>query len=253
MLSVVIITRNEERDLPGCLDSVRAVADEIVLVDNQSTDKTLDIARQFSCKVYSRRFDHYAGQKQYAVEQARGEWVLSLDADERLSPPLREEIRRALSNGASAPGGNHGYYIPFEVHFLGRKLRFGGVGGENHLRLFRREAGRFTGGRLHEGVDVAGKTAHLSFPILHTPYRDLNEYFDKFNLYTSLAAQKRWEQGMRFRFYHHILLPWEFFRRAVLQLGFLDGIAGISWAGLAAFHTWVKYIKLKELEKKWNG
>jgi glycosyltransferase involved in cell wall biosynthesis len=245
-LSAILITRDEALDLPGCLESLRGLADEIVVLDGGSSDSTLEIARSAGARVSHRDFDGFAAQKQAALDQADGDWVLSIDADERLSPELREEIRRVLAS----PGPFAGYDIPFEVRFLGRRLRFGGLGSERHLRLFKREAGRFTGGVLHEGVEVRGAVGRLEGRMRHDPYRDIDDYLGKLKVYTTRAALKRREAGCRASPWNHLRPFWELFARLVLRLGFLDGRPGIVWAGLCAFHTWVKYLKLAEMEEE---
>lgn len=244
-LSAILIARDEERDLPGALESLRGLASElVVVVGAASRDKTEAIARKAGAKVLIRAFDGYASQKQAALELATSDWVLSLDADERVSPALRDEVKSVLASGVDAAG----FEIPFRVFFLGRRLRWGGLGSEKHLRLFRRSKARFVGGSLHEGVEVEGPVERLKAPINHEPYRDLSEYLAKLDAYTTLAARKRRAQGQRFKLWHHLILPWEFFVRAFLKLGLLDGQAGLVWAGLSAFHAWLKYVKLKELE-----
>jgi glycosyltransferase involved in cell wall biosynthesis len=244
-LSVVVITKDEERDLPDCLESVKPLDPEIVVLDSGSNDSTRRIAREYGAKVSSRLFDDFASQKQAAIEMATGDWILSLDADERLTPELAEEIAGALDGTADA------YDIPYEVWFLGSRLRFGGLGSEHHVRLFRRGRGRFGSPRLHEGVEVSGTVGRLRSRIRHVPYRDLNEYLEKMVLYTDRAALKRYERGKRFTPLYHLLPFWEFFMRTVLKGGVLDGFPGILWAGLSSFHTWLKYAKLRELER--NG
>lgn len=243
-LSVILITRDEAPDLPGCLESLKGLDAEIVAVDGGSTDATLDLLRRATPRVHHRIFDGFASQKQAALDLAAGDWVLSIDADERLSPELLSEIAAVVSSEA----GPDGYEIPFEVRFLGRALRFGGPGSEKHLRLFRRGRGRFTGGRLHEGIELDGEIARLEGKMVHIPYRDLDEYLDKLRVYTTAAALKRREQGRRFSPLHHLLPFWELFRRLFLRLGVLDGTPGIVWAVLSSFHTWVKYVKLREME-----
>ncbi|MDE1977320.1 MAG: glycosyltransferase family 2 protein [Elusimicrobia bacterium] len=244
-LSAVIIAKDEAHDLPGCLESLRGLCDEIaVVVGTESKDQTLDIARAAGAKTAVRAFDGYAGQKQAALDLAAGEWVLPIDCDERVSPDLARDIKRAMD----APGECAGFEIPFRVFFLGKRLRFGGLGSERHLRLFRRELGRFAGGQIHEGIELDGPVGRLSGAMDHIPYRDISEYVAKMDVYTGLAAKKRFERGGRFHVWHHAILPWEFFSRAVLKLGFLDGRAGMVWAGLSAFHHWLKYVKLGELE-----
>ncbi|HBL19106.1 MAG: hypothetical protein A2X36_16250 [Elusimicrobia bacterium GWA2_69_24] len=246
-LSVIVITRDEEHNLAACLESVRGLDPEIVVLDNASTDRTVEIARRYTPLVSGHPFRDFASQKQAALDRATREWVLSIDADERVSPALAEELRVLLASPAAAAPSASGYEIPFEVEFMGRKLRFGGLGRERHLRLFRRAAGAFRGDFVHESVAVRGSVGRLRQPIRHIPYRDLDEYLAKMRVYTGRAARKRWEQGRRFHAGHLLLPLWEFFARAVLKLGVLDGTPGIVWAGLSAFHTWVKYLKLREL------
>ncbi|MBI4678481.1 MAG: glycosyltransferase family 2 protein [Elusimicrobia bacterium] len=247
-LSVFIIARDEEVDLPGALESVRGLADEVVvLLADDSTDRTGEIARAAGAEVAVRRFDDYARHKAAALEMAKREWALSIDADERISPGLRAEIPAVLSQAGREVAG---YEIPFSIHFMGRRLRFGGLGSERHLRLFRRARGRFVGGALHEEIVVDGPVSKLGRPIEHYPYRDLSDYLGKLDRYTTLAAAKRFERGKRMRSWHHLVLPAEFFMRAVAKLGVLDGRPGVVWAGLAAFHSWLKYMKLGEMEKE---
>lgn len=242
-LSVVIITREEERDLPGCLSSIRDLADEVIVVDSLSKDRTGDIAKQFGAKVYERTFDDFAAQKQAATDLASSEWILSLDADERVTPELAVEIKRVLGTTTA-----DAFDIPFQVWFLGSRLRFGGLGREHHIRLFRKRKGHFEGTQLHEGILVDGNLGTMTHAITHIPYRDINEYLSKMALYTDRAAQKRYENGIRFHAGHHLLPFWEFFMRVFLKFGILDGFSGILWAGLSSFHTWIKYAKLREMD-----
>ena len=244
-LSVVIITKDEEADLPACLESVRGLASEIVVVDNHSGDRTVELAKAVTPHVTTRTFDSFSAQKQHALSLATRPWVLSIDADERVSPALADELRRVLAAGPDVDG----YEVPFEVWFLGRPLRHGGLGSERHLRLVRRGAGRFTGGELHEGIQVEGRVGRLEGRIVHIPYRDLDEYLEKLGRYTTLAARKRFERGARANPLHHLLPFWELFVRLFLRLGVLDGAPGLVYAGLSSFHTWVKYVKLAELGK----
>jgi len=246
LLSAVLIATDEERDLPGCLQSLKGLADElVVVVDEATTDRTEEIAAAAGAKVARRKFDDYAAQRQASLDMATGEWCLWIDPDERLTPGLREAVRTKLAAPDAAA-----YGMPFAVWFLGRRLRWGGLGSERHVRLFRRERARFKGGLLHEGLEVTGRIKKLPGAMRHEPYRDLSEYLGKLDRYTSLAARKRWDQGRRFHWWHHLILPWEFFARAVFKLGFLDGYPGLVWAGLAAFHGWLKYVKLREIEKE---
>jgi glycosyltransferase involved in cell wall biosynthesis len=246
-LSAILIAKDEESDLPGCLDSLKGLATEIVVVVSaDTTDKTEEIARAAGAKTLRRTFDDYARQRQASLDAATGDWCLWIDPDERVSPALAAEIKRALSGSPASAA----YDIPFEVRFLGATLRWGGLGGESHVRLFRRTKARFVGGALHEGLAVDGATGRLTGKIEHEPYGSISDYLGKLDRYTTLAAEKRYASGMRFSCWRHLILPWEFFARAVLKLGALDGFPGLTWAGLSAFHSWLKYAKLRELEKR---
>lgn len=246
-LSAILIAKDEERDLPGCLRSLEGLATEIVVVVSEDTsDRTEELARAAGAKVLRRKFDDYARQRQASLDAATGEWCLWIDPDERAAPGLAAEIRAALS-GAPAVDA---YDVPFEVLFLGRTLRWGGLGSESHVRLFRRSKARFVGGGLHEGVRIDGPAGRLQGKIVHEPYKNISEYLEKLDRYTTLAAEKRFASGRRFTPWRHLILPWELFARAVLKLGFLDGFPGLVWAGLAAFHSWLKYVKLAELQRK---
>ena len=246
-LSAILIAKDEERDLPGCLESLKGIATEIVVIVSEDTsDRTEALARAAGAKVLRRKFDDYAGQRQASLDAATGDWCLWIDPDERVSPPLADEVRSILPGSPSIDA----YDIPFEVFFLGRTLRWGGLGSESHVRLFRRAKSRFVGGALHEGIRVDGPTGRLGCKIVHEPYKNISEYLEKLDRYTSLAAEKRFAAGRRFTACRHLILPWEFFARAVLKLGFLDGFPGLVWAGLSAFHSWLKYVKLGEMERK---
>ncbi|HAM36799.1 MAG TPA: hypothetical protein DCP85_12835 [Elusimicrobia bacterium] len=244
-LSAILIATDEETSLPACLESLRGLVDEIVVVIDPATrDRTEEVARAAGAKILRRPFDDYAAQRQASLEMATGQWCLWIDPDETLSPELRAEIKTSLASSRV-----DAYSLPFEVWFMGRRLRWGGLGSERHVRLFRAGRARFTGGLLHERLDVSGLSGGLlSGTIRHEPYRDLREYLEKLDRYTTLAARKRRDQGQRFSAWRHLVLPWEFFSRSVLKLGVLDGHAGLVWAGLAAFHSWLKYVKLREME-----
>lgn len=246
-LSAILIAKDEERDLPGCLDSLQGLATEIVVVvDEATTDKTEEVARSYGAKTLRRRFDDYARQRQASLDAATGEWCLWIDADERVTPELAEEIRAELKAGR----GFDGYDIPFEVSFLGHAMRWGGLGRESHLRLFRREGSRFAGGALHEGIETKGDTGVMEGKMTHIPYRDVADYMSKLERYTDLAAQKRLAAGRRAGPFFHLIYPWELFARLVLKLGVLDGPAGWAWARLSAYHSWLKYAKLRRMQKE---
>ncbi len=243
-LSVIIIARNEEHDLPDCLASV-SFADEIIVVDSGSTDRTREIASAAGAKVLLHEWQGYGLQKAFALSQASGEWILSLDADERCSQKLQNAIPNALINSEI-----DAYSICFETWLFGRRVRYGGFQNEFHIRLFRREKGEFSKKAVHEGVTVSGKIARLSTPIVHYTYSSLHEYIDKLNKYTDAAANEKYNLGIRFSKTALFRLPWSFFKRYILQLGILDGYQGALFALLSGFYDLVKYGKLYDLERR---
>lgn len=243
-LSIIVIARNEQRDLPACLESVRGVASEIVMIDSGSTDETVGIARRFGARIIVKEWEGYGRQKQAALDVATGPWILNIDADERVTPELAAEIRTAL---AGEPVQN-GFRIPFRHFFLGRRLRFGRFSTETHLRLFRKSAARYATQQIHEGIEVDGRTDRLKSPIDHHSYHDIQEYLEKCNRYTSMIARARFDAGQRFRPWHHLRLPFEFVSRYLLKLGFLDGEPGLTYALLSSYYVWLKFLKLRDIE-----
>ncbi len=268
-LSAVIITRNEEKNIRRCLESVRPVADEIVVVDSGSSDETIRICREFGCKVFSRDFDGYGTQKQFAVDQASSDWVLSIDADEVISEELLAELeemfekeghRVTVSQGDSVAGEKEamfqrrlfdGYNIPFSLFFMGRLLRHSGVGNEVHLRLFNRTRGRFTTVPVHEGVEVSGSVGMLKGSIIHYSYRDISHHLEKINTYTSQAAAGYRLKGKTFsKIWVAFKFPTSFIAIYFLKRGFLDGYPGFMWSFLAAVYSVLKVAKTIELTRK---
>lgn len=239
-LSVVLIVHNEEAHLAACLASIREIADEIVVLDDGSTDATMSIATQAGARVAMRPFDDFGRQKQAALEMATGTWVLSIDADERVTPVLAREIARVVRSETAADG----YWLRRTMVYLGHRLRFGGAGSEWILRLARRERARFAPLPVHEHLIVDGHTERLSGALDHIKYRSLREHLDTINRYTELAAHRKREAGRRFSVRHVLRIPWEMFSRLVLRLGILDGRAGVIHAAMAAFYAFVQYAKL---------
>lgn len=245
-LSAIIITHNEAHDIMRCLESLVGVAEDVVIVDDFSTDKTLDIARNYTDNIFQRKFDAYGPQKQYALEKTKNEWVINIDADEELSLELKEEIKQTLEN----PGDCAGFEMPFKVFFLGKMLRFGGCAGEYHTRLFNKEKASYRGKLIHEEIIVDGRIRRLKRCINHYTYVNFEEYLDKFNRYTTLIAHEKNLAGRRFSIFHVVRLPWEFFLRYFIKLGFLDGWHGFIYALFASFYVLLKYLKLWDLQRK---
>jgi glycosyltransferase involved in cell wall biosynthesis len=242
-LSAILVVRNEAEQLAECLAGLAGLADEIVVVDDESTDGTPEVARRSTDRVFARKLDGFGPQKQFALDQATGDWVLSLDADERITPELRGAIMRVLGD----PGAADAYEIRRDVFFLGRRLRHGGLGRDRVVRLFRRAQARFSDDAVHERVLVRGRPSSLRGTLEHHTHRSLHRYVEKVNLYTDLAARERFRRGDRFHWWMHLRPSWEFVSRLVLRGGFLDGHAGLLYAGLTAHATWLRALKLWEL------
>jgi glycosyltransferase involved in cell wall biosynthesis len=244
-VSALVITKDEAENLRECLASLQWV-DEIVVVDAESTDGTVAQAKAFTDKIFVRRWEGFSSAKNFALAQCTGEWVLWIDADERVTPKLREEIIATL---AASPIAN-GYEMPRLANFLGKWIQHGGWYPGHVLRLFRREAGHFNEKQVHEGVQVAGEIGRLANHLLHYTDRNLQHYFDKFNRYTSLAAEELQRQDKRFHLWDLLFRPcWFFLRMYVFKAGFLDGVQGFILASLSAAYVFTKYAKLWEKQK----
>jgi glycosyltransferase involved in cell wall biosynthesis len=245
-LSVTVVTLDEAATLRPCLESV-AWADEIVVVDAESTDKTAAIAREFTDRVLVRPWPGFAAQKNFAIEQATGEWILSLDADEEVSPELREEIGRLLG-GAPA---HDGYRVPRKNIVWGRWMRHGGLYPDWQVRLFRRERGRFSEQRVHESVQVAGPVGRLRGALVHRSYRDVGDFLARADRYATLAAEDWVAGGGGVRRGDFVLRPLgRFLSMYVLRLGFLDGRRGLLLAALYAYYVLIRSAKIWERARR---
>ena len=245
-ITLFIIAKNEAHRIASCILSARDIVSEVIVVDSFSTDKTALVCKELGAQVYTREFDGFASQKNFALSKVSGEWALNLDADEQLSPRLREEILEAVTHEDVA-----GYYLPFCNYFLGKKMRFSGLNKEKHLRLVRTPKAHYVGGLVHEGLEVDGRLETLQNPVNHFSYDTIETYFNKFNKYTSLAAQQMHANGKRFCLLKVLFtLPYEFLKRYALKLGILDGMRGLLWASFSTYYVYVKYAKLWQLEQE---
>jgi len=243
-LSVVLIAQNAAHQLEECLASA-AFADEIVLVDSGSTDATRQVAHQHGARVVAKDWLGFGRQKQFAVEQARHDWVLCLDADERVSPELRASIERALA-APVAPV----YRMARCNRFLGRWLRHGEGYPDWSPRLFERHNARWSDDPVHEKVLYAVTPGTLEGDLLHDSAEDLGRYLDKQNRYTTLAAEQLYERGRSAGAFELLASPVvRFLKFYVLRLGFLDGIAGLVHIGIGCMSSYLKYAKLIEMRR----
>ena len=239
MLSVIIITKNEAGHIGRCLESV-AWADEIIVLDSGSEDETVSICQQYTDKVYVTDWPGFGIQKQRALDKARGDWVLSIDADEFVTEQLRLEIEQAIDQNKF-----QAYEIPRLSSYCGRQMRHGGWWPDYVLRLFRRQNGRFKNVLVHEKIILDGLVGQLSTPILHESFVSLEEVLYKINSYSSLNAKMLNERGVRSSLSKAILKAlWNFFRTYILKLSILDGPQGLMLAISNAEGTYYKYTKL---------
>ncbi len=244
-LSAVVIVQNEEENLPGCLESL-AFADEIIVCDGGSTDATVEIAEKSGARVVHRHFDGFSNQKNFVIDQAEGPWILSLDADERITPELRSEIIVLL---ASSEIQTDGFNMPRKGYFGDRWIKHGGWWPDYNLRLFRKDKGRFVDREVHECVKVDGSVEKMSGAIVHLTYRDTSDYLKRMERYSTLAAVQADREGKKALWIDIVLRPlFTFFRMYVLRRGFLDGYIGFKLAVLYAVYTFAKYAKLREIQ-----
>jgi glycosyltransferase involved in cell wall biosynthesis len=247
-LSVIIITKNESDNIRSCLESV-AWADEIIVVDSGSTDGTVEICREFTPHVYTQDWPGFGRQKNRALDFATKDWVLSLDADERITPELRTQIEAAISEAKY-----DGLYLPRLSQFCGRFIRHSGWYPDYVLRLFRRGAGKFSDDLVHETVLLNGKAGKLGSPLLHFSYWNINDVERKVEQYGAAAARQMYDKGRTATPLDAPLRAgWAFVRTYMLRLGFLDGAAGYGIARMNARTTWRKYARLRELQKENSG
>jgi len=241
-LSCTLVCQNEETNIAHCLETV-AWCDEIVVVDGGSTDRTVEVARRFTERVILNPWPGYRAQKQFALDAARGEWVLNLDADERMTPELAAEIRSAV---AAAPPHVSGFAVPRLVCYLGRWWYHGGWYPRRILRVVRREAARWGGTDPHERAEVRGRVAALRWPILHYTYGDISDHLRSVNKLTTVAAD---QPGVPrdVGFLRLAVEPlWRFVRAYVVRGGFLDGLPGLFVAATGAFYVFLRWAKVCE-------
>ena len=242
-LTACIVAQNEEQNLPRALASLLGVADEIVVVDGLSRDRTADVAREAGARVILRAFTDHSDQKNFAAAQAGHDWILLLDADEELSA----ELRSSIAAWKREPPRDEVYEFSRRSQYLGRWIRYSGWYPDRVRRLYRRDRAQFAD-RIHSALVYAGPVGRLPGDILHYPYRSAAHHRAKVETYTTVLAQQLFDQGQR-RWIFPILVgpPWAFVQSFLLRAGFLDGAAGWRIACMAARYVFLKYGKLGAL------
>lgn len=244
-LTVTVITRDEAHHLDACLESV-SWADEIVVIDSGSTDETVAIARRHNARVEVREWPGYSAQKNYAASAATHDWILSLDADERVTPELAAEIRQLLA--AEPP--RRGYRVPRVTWYLGRWIRGTDWYPDYQLRLYDRRAGQWNGRRVHESVALRDEPGRLRHELQHFAYRDISDHLSTIDRYTALAAEQVIAEGRRVPLASIVFHPpLAFLRNYVLRGGFTQGAAGLVVSALNSYYVFLKLAKGWELSR----
>jgi len=242
-VSIVIVTKNEEANIEAALDSVKDAA-EIVVIDSFSSDRTVEICRKYTDKVFRKEWEGYARQKQAAVDLAADPWVFILDADERFTPELKAEIINAIEENR-----HDGFYVPRKNFFMGRWIRHGGWSPDYTLRLFRKNAGRVEDREVHEKVVVNGSVSYLKNPLVHYTYNSVSDYLKRLDSYSTLAAKELKKTGVTPNALDFLIRPpFTFIKMFFFRLGFLDGRYGLVLAVLYSYYTFLKYAKTWELK-----
>lgn len=244
-LSAVIITKNEEHNIRDCLNSVDWV-DQIVVVDAESHDRTQEIAKEFTGQIFVRPWPGFGAQKNFGIKQADSDWILIVDADERVSPELRKEIQSLLSSWS--PTGPVAFEVPRRNIFYGKWVRWGGAYPDYQIRLFRKGKAQYNDVEIHENLLISGEVGALQGHFDHYTERQIVDHFRKFNLYTTLAARQKRKSIEHVHWYHLLFNPLiVFLKTFLLRSGFRDGMRGFIFAVFASMYTFVKYAKLWEI------
>jgi glycosyltransferase involved in cell wall biosynthesis len=240
-ISAIVIAGTEEKNIAGCLESVRW-ADEIIVVNSESKDRTVEIARGFTNRVFVRKWEGYASQKNFSLQQAMNEWVLSLDADERVSPELRDEIANLDFSAAD------GFYIPRRNYFLNKVIRSCGWGHDFQLRLFRKSRTSLSQRLVHEGFVVDGKLESLKGELIHYTHTSITRTLEKINEYSTLEAAEK-SKRMKMNGAKILIEPvWAFFQHFVIRRGFTDGVHGLMVSIIHAMTKAQTYMKIWEMQ-----
>jgi glycosyltransferase involved in cell wall biosynthesis len=242
-LSVVIITKNEEKNIRACLETIEW-ADELIIVDSFSEDKTVEIGKKFTDKIFLKKFINYSEQRNFADEKASNYWILALDADERITKELRGEIIKLINNDKSYYDG---YYISTLDYMFGKFIKHGGWYPQYHIRLYKKEKAKWKN-TVHEIPYIQGKISYLKNPILHFSHLKISNFIKKLNHYTSIEAKELYEIGYKPNLFRLIFWPFIVFAyKYIYKLGFLDGIHGIVLSSSLAYYHFARYAKTWEL------
>jgi (heptosyl)LPS beta-1,4-glucosyltransferase len=251
-LAAVILTKNEERHIGDCLDSL-AWADDRVVFDQYSTDRTLEIAQARGARVLQHPFESFAAQRDAALSAVEAEWIFFVDADERATPALAEEVQRVIRY--SGDSRREGWWVPRHNYMVGHRMRGGGWYPDYQLRLLRRDRARYDPSHpVHEIVILKGKAGHLENVLVHFNYDTVGQFQQKMRRYTDFEAGMLDEQGVRVQPWTYVTMPLrEFWRRFVTLQGYRDHLYGVLFCGLMAWYTLMTYQRLRQLRRSPGG
>ena len=246
-LTIIIPCKDEQLNIRACIKSIQAIADEILVADSGSADKTMDIAREYQTKIIEREYINSANFKNWAIPQASHPWILLVDADERVTKELAQEIKDTLAGNPRFDG----YYIYRKNFFFGREVKRSGWGTDKVIRLFKRDISKYKDMRVHSEIEVSsGKIGFLKDKLEHYTYWNFRQIMEKYERYATWAAEDLREKGRRAGFTHLTLIPlWRFIRQYFIQRGFLDGIPGLLVCLTSMYYVFLKYAKLWAMEK----
>ncbi|GHT23836.1 hypothetical protein FACS189430_07740 [Bacteroidia bacterium] len=245
-ISAVIITLNEERNIARCLQSLQSVADEIIVVDSGSTDKTEEICQSFNVRFIRQEWLGYGPQKNFAIAQTTHKWVLNIDADEVVTPKLASEIKKIFAQEPAFAA----FYVPTTLHFLGKTFTHGTENKRPNLRLFDKAKGGFTNANVHETVQVSGAIGRLKNDMLHYSYCNITHLLTKLNDYTNIAAHTKFERSKKTpKPFVGVDLMLKFIICYFIRRNFLNGYSGFVWSVLSAYYSFVRNCKLIELQR----
>ncbi len=246
-ISVCIITYNEEDRVEETLKSVEEISDEIIVVDAFSTDRTPEIVKSFGAKFFQREWDGYSNQKNFAISKAQHPWVLSIDADERISKELKDEIAK-LKN---IEHDFDGFSFKRRTFYMGKWIKHSGWYPDKKVRLFKKDLAQWEGDFVHENLVFKGKVKELKGELLHYSYRNLADHILRINRYSTLASQKMFKEGKKSSYAKILLLPpITFLKHFIFRLGFLDGVQGLLISMFSSYYVFLKFAKLRELERE---
>ncbi len=240
MISALAITYNEETHIERYLKSL-SFADEIIIVDSFSTDRTKEIATQFDVTFVEREFDNFSNQRNYALSLAKHDWVLFFDIDEIISEELNTEIRQKIASNSNTVA----YKVKRNFHFMGKRIKYSGFQNDSVVRVFKKSACKYNDQHVHEILEVSGNVETLHHRSDHFSYKGIDDYNEKLTNYSRLQAEMLFEKNVRPNLFHFLARPWwRFFHQYVIKLGFMDGKEGFILAYLSGFAVFKRYIQL---------